>query len=120
MLFFRKRDQNNLKKGKMVLTCRAIPQISPEYPLIKFNTPYSNMSQNMMDNLIKKIKEKNKLMPKFFFRKKGVPVFFLLLWLCHKKENDCEYHGGSIICIAVILVFLYSDDFGIKSATSSQ
>ena len=35
MLFFRKRDQNNLKKGKMVLTCRAIPQISPEYPLIK-------------------------------------------------------------------------------------
>lgn len=59
-------------------------------------------------------------MPKFFFRKKGVPVFFLLLWFCHKKENNCEYHGGSIICIAVILVFLYSDDFGIKSAASSQ
>lgn len=36
MLFFRKRDQNNLKKGKMVLTYRAIPQISPKYPLIKF------------------------------------------------------------------------------------
>lgn len=36
MLFFRKRDQNNLKKGKMVLTYRAIPQICPKYPLIKF------------------------------------------------------------------------------------
>ena len=46
MLFFRKRDQNNLKKGKMVLTCRAIPQISPEYPLIKFNTPYSKQNKS--------------------------------------------------------------------------
>lgn len=46
MLFFRKRDQNNLKKGKMVLTCRAIPQISPEYPLIKFNTPYSKQKKS--------------------------------------------------------------------------
>ena len=46
MLFFWKRDQNNLKKGKLVLTCRAIPQISPEYPLMKFNTPYSKQKKS--------------------------------------------------------------------------